>query len=73
MKNNLKKIIIIMGLILIFISIITGILITVFSIKLLNGTWLFSQYILTVIGLGISGFFIGILGIILIYACIKGN
>lgn len=67
----IRKILIIMGLILLAISICIGITIIIFSFKFMNGSWLtLGKYILAMLGLGFGGLFIGILGVFVIYLSI---
>lgn len=64
MSNSLKKIIAILGLILILCSIACGICIVIFSFKFMGGKWLgLGKYILAVLGLGLGGMFIASAGI----------
>ena len=67
MNNSLKRIIAILGLILILCSIACGICIVIFSFKFMSGKWLgLGKYILAVLSLGLSGMFIAFAGINLI-------
>ena len=68
MKNFIKALLIIFGLILIILSIVSGILIIIFSYKFMSGAWLsFSKYILSAIALAIFGFLMALVGYIIIY------
>lgn len=68
MKNFIKTLLIIFGLILIILSIVSGILIIFFSYKFMSGAWLsFSKYILSAIALAIFGFLMALIGYIIIY------
>lgn len=63
-----QKIVIIIGLLLMACSIMSGICIVIFSFKFLGGGWMtFGRYLLTVLGLGLGGMFIGFLGITTIH------
>jgi hypothetical protein len=64
MSNSLKRIIAILGLILILCSIVCGICIVIFSFKFMGGKWLgLGKYILAVLSLGFGGMLIGVTGI----------
>jgi hypothetical protein len=69
MKNLfIKRLLILLGFVLILISIAIGISIIVFSCKYMAGTWLtFGKYIISMVALGTGGFFIAFTGIIIIY------
>ena len=70
----IRKILIIMGLILIGIAIAIGISIIIFSFKYINGIWLsFGKYLISMIVLALSGAIVGVLGIFIIYLSIDTN
>ena len=70
-KNFIKNLLTILGFILILISIIIGISIIVFSYKYMAGNWLtFGKYVISMIALGIGGFFIAFVGILIIHIAI---
>jgi hypothetical protein len=67
----IRKILIIVGLIMLTISIAIGVCIIIFSFKFMAGTWLtLGKYILAMIGLGLAGAIIAIIGIFIIYLSI---
>ena len=68
MKNFIKALLIIFGLILIILSVVSGVFIIIFSYKFMSGTWItFSKYILSAIALAVSGFLMALVGYIIIY------
>jgi hypothetical protein len=68
MKNFIKALLVILGLILIILSIVSGIFIIIFSYKYMSGTWItFSKYILSAIVLAVSGFLMALAGYMIIY------
>lgn len=67
----IRKILIIVGLIMLTISITIGVCIIIFSFKFMAGTWLtLGKYILAMIGLALAGAIIAIIGIFIIYLSI---
>ena len=72
--DKLRKILVILGLLLICCSIGAGICIVVFSFRYMGGDWLsLGKYIVAVLGLGLGGMFIGLLGISVIHLSIDIN
>lgn len=68
----MKKIVVILGLLLILCSVACGICIVIFSFKFMGGNWLsLGKYILAVLGLGLGGMFIGLTGINIIMKLIS--
>ena len=69
MSLLLKRIVIILGLLLVITSICIGISIIIFSFKFLDGSITLNafQYFVIMLAIGIAGFCIGFLGILIIY------
>jgi hypothetical protein len=70
----IRKILIIFGLLMLLIAVAAGVTIIVFSFKFMGGEWLtVGKYVLTIIGLAVAGFIIGLFGVLTIYLSIDQN
>lgn len=70
----IRKILIIIGLILLAITVIGGLCIIYFTFKFSNGNWLpWWQYMLAMLGYAIALLIIAVIGVFIIYLAIDTN